>query len=138
MAVTAGRLGAVTISTTAGGAGAYTAVKGVNQGTHSIDRVSIDVSAMGVDWIQRILGLGDGKLSLSGFRDAADVTGQNVLRDALLTPPAELWVQYLYDGTNGYKQQVVCTKFSVDGKVASANSLTIDLEGTGAITKVGS
>lgn len=133
MASIAGKASVIQVATTAGGT--YNTITGIKSFNHSIDGASIDDSEMGVAWNKRIQGLKDGKLSLSGSLRLDDTTGQMRCRSALLADTA-LFVRVLYDGTNGFQQEVKCSKFQADGDVADKVSVSLELEGTGAITAV--
>lgn len=133
MASVAGKNSRVKVCTTSGGS--YAAVAGVKSFSHSIDGTNVDDSEMGVAYVQRIQGLKDGKLSISGALRTDDTNGQIVIRTALLSD-SDLFVQALPDGTTGFKQQMRCSKFAVDASVEDKVNLSIELEGTGAITAV--
>ncbi len=132
---TAGRKSVVSVSSVAGGAGTYYPVLGINTLTWNIAGATVDDSEFGVDWVQRIQALKDCKVSLSGGRRQADSTGQAAILSAL-TADTELWMKVLYDGTHGFKQQCLVGKFDTDAKVADKVGVSIDLEGTGAVTLI--
>lgn len=133
MASVAGKTSSITVSTTTGGT--YYALAGVKSFNHSIDGTNIDDSEMGVAWVQRIQGLKDGKLSIQGARRTDDTNGQNVLLSSFLND-TDLFVKMLPNGTVGYKQQMRVSKFAVDAAVEDRVNLSIELDGTGAITAV--
>lgn len=116
-------------------AGPYTTVADINSGSQKIAGQTQDVSAFGVDWVKRILGLLDGTYSLGGHYNSADASGQVAIRNALLNDTA-LWVQFLSDGVAGFQQEVKVASFDVSGEVGGTQSVAIELEGTGAITAV--
>jgi predicted secreted protein len=138
MSGVAGKKARVKISTVAGGAGVYNAVGGIRSVSHSIDGASVDDSEMGVDWMQRIQGLKDGKITLSGQRRLADAQ-QTAILNALLNDSV-LYVQVLPDGGTtanaGFQQEVKVSKFASDSAVDGISTVSIELEGTGAITLV--
>lgn len=140
MSGTAGKKARVMLSIIAGGAGAYNAVQGIKSINHSIDGTNVDDSEFGVDWMQRIQGLKDGKLTLAGNRRLADVNGQNALLSALLNDNVEVWIKVLPDnGTTvgvGFMQLMKVAKFGSDSSVEGANGISIELEGSGVITLV--
>lgn len=137
---TAGKKARVLLSIIAGGAGAYNAIQGIKSISHSIDGTNVDDSEFGVDWAQRIQGLKDGKLTLTGNRRLADANGQNALLTALINDNVEVWIKVLPDnGTTvgiGFQQQMKISKFGSDSAVDGANGISIELEGTGVITLV--
>jgi predicted secreted protein len=135
----AGKAARVKISTVAGGGGVYNVMLGVKSVSATIDGATVDDSEMSIDWVQRLQGLKDGKYTIQVNRRPADATGQNACLSALIND-TELWVQVLPDnGTTaliGFKQQVKVAKFSADAAVDGANTASIELEGTGAITLI--
>lgn len=133
MASVAGKSSAIKVSTTTGGS--YSAVAGVKSFNHSIDGTNIDDSEMGVAWVQRIQGLKDGKISIQGARRTDDTNGQAVILSSFLND-TDLFVQMLPNGSAGYKQQMRCSKFAIDASVEDKVNVSIELEGTGAITAV--
>lgn len=99
----------------------------------------IDVTQFGVSDVQRILGLRDTPWTLSGFYDPTDTNGQNVILSALLNNTA-LYLQVMFNpsgtsGQKGFHQQVIPTKFDVKGDPASAQTVSISADSTGAITQ---
>lgn len=131
MASVAGKNSSITVATASGGT--YNAIAGIKSFNHSIDGASIDDSEMGVAWVQRIQGLKDGKISISGSYRPDDTTGQLRCRTALLND-SDLFARVLYDGTNGFQQEVKCSKFQIDASVEDKVNVSIELEGSGAIT----
>lgn len=129
----AGRSTLVKVATTL--AGTYNTVAGLKSANHSIDAASIDDNEFGVVWVQKIQGLKDGKLELSGQLRPSDTTGQIVIRTSMLND-TDLFVKVLFDGTNGWVQQMRCSKFAADAALDGIVGLSISLEGTGAITAV--
>lgn len=130
----AGKLTLVRVSTTSGGA--YSTVLGMKSVSHPFDAAMLDDSEFGVSWVQRIQGLKDGKISLSGQRRADDTTGQNIIRTSFLND-SDLFVQVLPDGTNGYRQQMRVTKWQIEAQVDGIVNLQIEMEGVGAPVAVG-
>lgn len=134
----AGKKARVKLSVVAGGAGAYNYILGIKSIGHSVDASNVDDSEFGVDYAQRIQGLKDGKLTLSGHRRPADATGQNALLSALINDNVEVWIQVLPDdGATagiGFKQLMKVSKFGSDAAVDGENSVSIELEGAGVIT----
>lgn len=137
MAATAGKKSRIKVATTSGGT--YNYVLGSVTGSHEISGGNLDVSEFGVDYIQRIQGLKDGKLSLSGNLRADDTNGQLVIRSALLNDTA-IFVRMLPDdGVTvgaGFQQEMKVASWRVDTGVADKVSWSLELEGTGAISIV--
>lgn len=130
---TSGRAFRIKVSAVVGGAGAYNLVADINKATMNRDGAQLDITQFGDSDIKRILGLRDSSYDLSGFYNAGDTNGQNVI-DAAAVAGSELWVQFLPNGVNGWKQQVMVPKFSVPSDVKGTNDLTIQLVGNGPIT----
>lgn len=129
----AGKASRVRVSATVGGT--YNVVAGIRQASIEIDGANLDDSEFGVDWMQRIQGLKDFKVSMSGSYRPGDTTGQVLIQNTLLND-ADLFVQVLPDGANGFRGQVRVAKFSVEPPVDGIVPVSIELEGTGAITLV--
>ncbi|MGH9424579.1 MAG: hypothetical protein ACRD3J_31690 [Thermoanaerobaculia bacterium] len=123
------------VSPTPGGAGAYTVVADINKATMSRDGAMLEITQFGDSDIKRILGLRDCTYDLAGFYNSTDTNGQNVI-DAAAVAGSELWVEFLPNGVNGWKQQVMVPKFSPSADVKGTNDLTIQLVGTGPITAI--
>lgn len=113
----------------------FNLVAELNDATMSLSGDNLDITTFGQDYINRIQGLKDCTYSLSGFYKSDDTNGQVVIRDALINDTA-LYVQFLPDGTTGFKQEVKVSSFELSGTVDGTNDLSIDLDGTGAITTV--
>lgn len=113
----------------------YNNVLELNDASLSAEGENIDVTEFGDDWINRIQGLKDVSLSLSGFWAPADTTGQVVIRNSLIND-TDLFIQYLPDGTNGFKAPVKVATFEISAAVDGAVEVSIDLEGNGAVVPV--
>lgn len=133
MAILAGKNLVVSVSTTTGGT--YYAVAGMNDASMSMSADNQDITVFGDTFIAKLQGLKDVSYSLSGFYDTADTNGQIVLRDAFLNDTA-LFVKFLADGTNGWKQEVKVASFDISGTVDGIVELSIELEGSATITAV--
>lgn len=130
-----GKSSLVKVSTTAGGAGAYTTVADLNSATMSTNGGTIDITEFGDNYMQRIQGIKDGSFQISGFWAPADTNGQVAIRNALVND-GELWAQFLPDGTNGFKQQVRVASFELAAGVDGVVTMSASLEGTGAVAPV--
>ncbi len=135
MAKLAGKQFRVKVSTTVGGAGAYTSALGINDGTVNLSGTNVDVSEFGDTWMERIQALKDASYDLKGFYNAADATGQIALQSAFVND-TEVWVEMLPDGAAGFKQQVKVSKYVVGAPVNGAISVAITLEGTGVVSLI--
>lgn len=133
MAGIAGKTNRVRVSTTVGGT--YTVVAGLKSGGIEINGMSLDDSEFGVNWHQRLQGLKDYKITLTGSYRDDDTNGQLAIKSALLND-TDLFAQVLPDGTTGFQGQVRVAKFSVEPTVEGIIGVSIDLEGTGALTEI--
>lgn len=133
MAGIAGKLNRAQVGLTSGGT--FTTVAGIKQSSIELDGAMLDDSEFGVDWQQKLQGLKNFKISLSGSYRPDDTNGQVAIRSAFIGD-TELWARVLPDGTNGFRGRVVVTKFSVEPSVDGITSVSIELEGTGAIALV--
>lgn len=135
MSGTPGRNFRVKVSPTAGGAGVYTAVADINSCSMNDGRTTLDVTAFGDNDVARAQGLKDCSFELGGFYNSADTNGQNAIRSAYENG-TELWIQFLPNGTAGFKKQVLISKFSVSSTPSGTNDLSITADGTGASAAV--
>lgn len=133
MAASKGRVARVKACATSGGS--YNVVVGVNSASISIDGQQVDVSTLTDADIVRIRTLLDAKVSLSCNYEA-DSTGQALLRAAALTD-ADLFLQFLPDGTNGWRAQYK-VNMSFGGSPGDKLGATFECERSGAFTDVGS
>lgn len=119
--------------------GAYTVVAGLKNISLEIDGQVVDDSEFGVDWVQRLQGVNDWKITASGNIRPTDANGQVAIRNALING-TDLFAQFLPDnGTTaniGTKGQVMVTKFSSTGQWEGGQDVTIELQGSGAPTAV--
>jgi predicted secreted protein len=113
----------------------YNTVAGLNDASASIDGDNQDITAFTDTYISRLQGLKDVSYSLSGYFDSADTTGQLAIRSSLVGNTT-LYIRFLYNGTNGYKQQVKVSSFEVSASVDGISEVSIELEGTDVITIV--
>lgn len=137
MAAIAGKRARFRVSTTSGGT--YNVILGGVTGNHEMSAGNLDVSEFGVDYVQRIQGLKDGRLSLSGNYRPDDTNGQLVIRAAYLNDTT-IFLRALPDdgGTvgAGFQQEMKVSSFRVDAGVADKVAWSCELEGTGAISIV--
>jgi predicted secreted protein len=134
MAASAGRNLRVKVATTSGGS--YNTVSGVTSATMNFQGQTVDITTLTDSDINRLLGVRDNSYTIEGNYDTSDTTGQIVIRTSL-TADSSLFVQFLPDGSTGYRQQVIVSKFEVSGAAgASKISFSIELMATGAITLV--
>jgi predicted secreted protein len=113
----------------------WNTVAELNEGTATIEGDNQDVTRFGDSFVRRIQGLKDASYELSGFRSPSDTNGQEAILDALLNDTT-LHVKFLGDGTNGFQQEVKVASFEESSSVDGVVEVSIELEGTGTITKV--
>jgi len=98
---TAGYLGDIEASTDDS---AYNNVGGINNVSWNMSRAQLEVTEFGDDFIDRISGLFDVPVTLSGHRKHAD-TAQAAIVAAWLSG-ATIYLRWKPDGTNGFKVPV--------------------------------
>lgn len=97
-------------------------VDGINDASFEVTRDILDTTdfkdTSGAK--TRIMGLQDTKISMSGDYEDTDTNGQNTIRSRFLAGTS-IHIGFKLDGTDGYKVETYCSKFStkasVDGKV---------------------
>lgn len=135
MSALAGKNFRTKVSPTAGGAGVYTAVAGINSATMTQNAETVDISQFSSSYIERLQGLKDASYDLAGHFEAGDTNGQNAIRTAF-TSDSTLWVQFLPDGSAGFKQEVKVASVEIGAEVNGKVGVTYKLVGTGAIATV--
>jgi predicted secreted protein len=131
----AGKSSLVKVSTVAGGAGAYNTVAGVKSASMNQSGQNLDITVLPASFVARLQGLKDASYSLSGNWESTDTNGQIAIRNAWLNDTV-LWIQFLPDGSTGFKQEVKVSAFNLETSVEGITSFSIELEGTGAIAAV--
>jgi predicted secreted protein len=134
MAASKGRVLRVKACATSGGS--YNAVAGVRSASISIDGQNVDVTTLTDADIVRIQAILDAKISMTCNYEA-DSTGQALVRAAALTD-ADLYLQFLPDGTNGWRAQYKVASAGFSGTPNGVLEATYECERTGAFTNVGS
>ena len=129
----AGKKARVKVSTTL--VGVFTIVAGLKTASLELDGAMVDDSEFGVDWVQRILGVNDWKISCSGYLRPGDTLGQVAVRNSLINS-TDLFAEYLPDNgvtaLIGMKGQVIVTKFTAGAVHDSGQDVSIELQGSGA------
>jgi len=117
----------------------YTTVAGLDSISMSIDGQSVDDSEFGNDWMQRLQGIKDFKITASGKVRLADTNGQLAVRSALINDTT-LYAKYLPDGgvtsNAGLKCLIKVASWKVDPTVQDKQAVSFDLEGAGTPTVV--
>ncbi|WLD92644.1 phage tail tube protein [Alkalihalobacillus sp. AL-G] len=114
---------------------AFNVVQDLNEATMPMESDNQDISTFGSDHVKRLQGLKDTTFELSGFYNADDTNGQMAIRSALVDNTA-LYVQFLPDGTTGFQQEVKVASYEVSAAVDGVVEVSIELEGTNAVTLV--
>ncbi len=109
-------------------------IGGINNVSLSDGRANIDVTTFGAKNIERIAGLLDHPVTVSGFFEAND-PGQQAIRDNYLNG-TDLWIQILPDGTNGFEVKVLVSSFEISASVDGAVEFNAELESTGGVSEV--
>lgn len=133
MAATAGKKALLKVATTVNGT--YNTVKNIKSVSIEIDGANLDVSQLGDDWMTKIQGMKDAKITASGSYDLADTTGQVLIVTSQLTD-AVLYAQVLVNGVNGFQCQVKITKVSGTATTSNEAQVAIDMEQTGGVTQI--
>jgi len=113
----------------------WTEIDELNSAAMNAAGENLDITEFGDSYRQRIQGIKDASYSLSGFWDKDDTNGQVAIRAAWSGDTA-IYIQFLVDGTNGWYQQCKVSQFNINAAVDGVVEISIDLEGTGAITDV--
>jgi predicted secreted protein len=116
-------------------AGTYSTVAEIKEASMSQAGNNQDVSTFDSDWIVRMQGLKDATYSLSGFYNSTDTNGQVAIRNSWLND-TPLFVQFLPNGTAGFRQEVRVSSYEVSASADGAQEVSIELEGAGAIVAV--
>lgn len=116
----------------------FTTVDELNSFSMSHSGSNVDISEFTVNYVKRLQGLKDASYSVSGFYDPADTGGQVKIRSALVNDTT-LYVQVLPDGTTtyGFQQEVKVAAFDIDASADGSVDVSIELEGTDAVTVYG-
>ena len=134
MAATAGKKLRVSVATAF--AGTYNNIVGVKSASLKRNGAIIDVTTLTDTDLVKIMGMRDSQLTLSGNFEL-DTTGQKVIRDAQAND-SQIWAKFQPDGgTTANINSVVEVKvsdYSISGDATGEVSVSITLEGTGAVT----
>ena len=127
----AGKGSVFKVSATAGGAGSYTTVAEGKNADQTFNSAALDQSYFGQEWKNHIYGLSEAEWSLEvNCKMGSDANGQDAIIAAQINK-TELWVQFLWNGTAGYKQKVIVTKWSISTNVDGIVMIKFDFKGDG-------
>lgn len=134
MAQNAAYLSKLKHATTLGGS--YTAIEGATTASMDMSIDELDISDLKDDdgWRRFIMGLGGSSISFDMDVVEGD-TQQDAIR-AALTGRTTVFLQYLYDGTNGFKGEFYITSISYSSPVDGKASCSVTARMTGAPTAV--
>lgn len=112
----------------------YYEVDGINDASFEVSRDILETTdfkdTSGAK--TRIMGLQDTKISMSGDYEDTDTNGQNTIRTRFLAGTT-IWVGFKLDGTDGYKVETYCTKFSTKAGVNDKVTFDAEFISTGAV-----
>jgi TP901-1 family phage major tail protein len=109
-------------------------IKGLNDASFNLNGETIEVTTFeSAGWKERISGLKDFAMSLSGFYEKDDALGQGALKDALLNGTS-IPVDYLVDGAAGFRGDYLVTSFETGASASGEVTASYSLESTGALT----
>jgi|SRR6185312_9259708 len=115
----------------------FITIGGVKNATFGPKRDMLDISTLGGGAAKaKLAGMTDGQVSIDGDFIAGD-TGQAAMRAAWASG-ADLYIQLLFDGTNGYYVKTKISQFDIKGATASTVSFSATCEFNSGITAVGS
>lgn len=110
-------------------------VVGLNDATFTINGELVDITAFDSDgWRKRLANLRDASISISGFYDPTDSTGQVAAQSAILAGTKVEDVAVLADGTSGFKCDAFVETFELSPAVEGAVAVSISLQSDGEIT----
>lgn len=111
-------------------------IQDLNDASFSVSGDSLDTTNFESNgWKEKLQGLKEFSMSLSGFYKPTDTNGQVVLRDALLNSNT-VTVDYLVDGLVGFQGTYVVSSFETGASVSGEVTVSFSLESTGALTVV--
>ena len=114
---------------------AWNVVAELNDSSTTLDGDNIEVSVFGEAWVKRIQGLKDGDWSFGGFYAPDDTVGQMMVQSAFIND-TPIYLRVLFDGDNGFSQEVKVASFEVTAGVDGAVELSLDAEGNGDVSVV--
>jgi len=111
-------------------------IAGLNEASFSASGETIETTTFESNgWKEKIQGLKEFSMSLSGFYEPTDTNGQVALRDAYMNGTT-VTIDYLVDGTVGFQGSYLVTSMEVGADTSGEVSVSFELESTGALTIV--
>jgi hypothetical protein len=121
----------VQIATTVGGT--YYDIAETNEVSRTFTLNNEDVSVFGDCWTARQTTIRDASYSMGGFTDLTDTNGQVIIMAAAITDQ-DLFLKVLFDGTNGYIQQVILESVEDSSSPSAMVTNSIEFAGNGTPT----
>lgn len=128
MAELAGSTCVVKISTTDG---SYAAIDSVDDATMNKLAEILEITALGDTYRNRIAGIKDTEISISGSYNPADTTGQTIC-----VPGNSVWIEYLPNGTAGFKVNAICESFEMKASADGRQEFSSSFKGLAAPSAV--
>jgi predicted secreted protein len=132
MAIVAGKNTVVKVSVD--GTTYYTVAE-TNEVERSFTVNNEDVSVFGDSFVDRASTLKDVTYSLSGFSDTTDTNGQLAIINSFLNS-TPIYIQVLFNGTNGYKQLAIVESYSESSSPDANVTFSAELAGKGVVPTV--
>ena len=111
-------------------------IAGLNEASFSASGETIETTTFESNgWKEKIQGLKEFSMSLSGFYEPTDTNGQVALRDAYMNGTT-VTIDYLVDGTVGFQGSYLVTSMEIGAGTSGEVSVSYELESTGALTIV--
>ena len=115
----------------------FTTIGGVKDASISPKRDMLDISTLGGGAAKaKLAGMTDGQIQITCDYIAGD-TGQAAIRAAWASG-ADLYIQLLFDATNGYYVKTKVASFDVKGSAATTVGFTASFDFNSGLTAVGS
>jgi predicted secreted protein len=113
----------------------YHTITGIDTFQDGESAAPIADNEFGDQWSQNVPGILDNKITMSGGLRLSDTNGQVAISTALKAGSYG-YIKVLWDGTNGYKQQVLVTKYQAGSKTNDRVTVSIELASQGAPTSL--
>lgn len=104
----------------------YNTVENLNLVDQTDEAEQLDSTVFGASRRTFLAGMPGGNWGLGGFYDTLDTLGQRVLEDAY-DDGSNVYIKVLYDGINGWRQQVKVGTFTKHSGVNEIVTVTISL-----------
>lgn len=129
MAELAGKSNVVKIATTSNGSGAQ--INGVDNSTFNQLCEILEITQFGDTYKDRMAGLKDTNVNITGNFDTSDTNGQ-----LILVPGDYVWIQVLPNGTAGKKIKMIVESFEQKADAGGKQTFSSSLQGVEAPTTI--